>query len=90
MNITATNKQSFRVKLRKHVYNSYTIDINPRQLPLNSNLILELFIHFSFGERLWSTVIGDVICLFDNPLDPYCTIVSIESFEHWLKYCEYL
>ena len=52
MNITATNKQSFGVKLRKHVYNSYTIDINPRQLPLNSNLILELFIHFSFGERL--------------------------------------
>ena len=49
------------------------------QLPLNSTLIFELFIHHSFGERLLSAVVGDRIFSFDNPLNFYSTIVSSTS-----------
>ena len=48
------------------------------QLPLNSTLIFELFIHHSFGERLLFAVV-DLIFSFDNPLNFYSTIVSSTS-----------
>ena len=47
-----------------------------KQLPLNFNLIQELFIHTSFGERLLFDVKGGVNLSFDNPLDSYSEIVS--------------
>ena len=43
-----------------------------KQLPLNSNFILEIFIHNSFGERLLFAVKGGVI---NNPLDSHSATV---------------
>ena len=42
-----------------------------KQLPLNFNLIQELFIHTSLGERLLFAVYS-----FDNTLDSHSEIVS--------------
>ena len=46
-----------------------------KQLPLNSNLILELFIHTSFGARLLFALYGGLMFSFDNPLDYHFEIV---------------
>ena len=51
-----------------------------KQLPLNFNLILELFIHTSFGKRLFFDVkLG--VNLFDNPLDSHSNLI-LELFIH--------
>ena len=47
-----------------------------KQLPGNSNLILELFIYTSFGERLLFDVKGGINFSFDNPLDSHYEIKS--------------
>ena len=89
--LKAPNKHSFRVKSAfksfDHLSNLLTINKFTtlfgvkvtlscfQQLPLNFNLILELFIHTSFGERLLFAVKGGVIFSFDNPLDFHSAIV---------------
>ena len=47
-----------------------------KQLLLNSNFILELFIYAGFGERVLFDVKGAVNFSFDNHLDSQSKIVS--------------
>ena len=47
-----------------------------KQLPLNSNQILGLFIHTSFGEGLLFDVKGGENFSFDNLLDYHSEIMS--------------
>ena len=47
-----------------------------KQLPVNLNLILELFNDTSFGERPKFAVKGGSIFSFDNPLDFYSEAMS--------------
>ena len=46
-----------------------------RQLPLNSNLILELFTHARLEERLWFDVKRGLFFSFDNPLGSHWAFV---------------
>ena len=50
-----------------------------KQLPLNSNQILGLFIDTSFGEGLLFHVKGGENFSFDNPLDYHSEIMSGRS-----------
>ena len=50
-----------------------------KQLPLNSNQILGLFIDTSFGEGLLFDVKGGENFSFDNPLDYHSEIMSGRS-----------
>ena len=86
--------QSFRVKLvlkccihlsNSEMINTFTtftgvkvILFYLKQLSLNSALILELFTHINFGERLWFAVIGVLIFSFDIPLDSHFMIISVK------------
>ena len=47
-----------------------------KQLLLNSSLILELFNHTSFKERLLFDVKASLNFSFENPLDSYSEIMS--------------
>ena len=46
-----------------------------KQLPLTSNLVLELFIHTTFGEGLSFAVKGGLTFSFDNPLNHHSKIL---------------
>ena len=90
--LTFSSKQSFKVNSTftfcDHIFNSQTIYKFTtlfglkgalscfRQLPLNSNLILELFIHTNFGERHLFDVKREVNFSFDNLLDSHSEIMS--------------
>ena len=68
-----------------------------KQLPLNSILILELFIYASFGESLSFSAKRGLFFSFDNPLDSQSAIlfgrpenVVIVLFIGWntKKFCD--
>ena len=50
-----------------------------KQLPFNSTLIFELFIHLIFGEKLLFAVVEGLIFSFDNRLDFHSTIESVRT-----------
>ena len=57
-----------------------------KQLSLNSTVVYELRIHFTFGERLLSGAVGAFMLSPSNPLNFHPITVSVfESIINWLK-----
>ena len=63
--------------LQPMIYQNLIAPVVPKQFPLNSTAIFELWIYFSFGARLLSGAEGGLMLSTDNPLDHHVMIVSV-------------